>query len=98
MTAWTRSAGAMLPDCLAADDLAAAARRTGVVKRASKMTGTLLLALVPVGVGREAQPPWAQWAATVPQVEGHVDVSPEALQQRMHKRALAFLQAMRRQA
>jgi hypothetical protein len=37
-------------------------------------------------------------AAKVTQVEGHVAVSPEALHQRMNKRAMAFLQEMIQQA
>jgi hypothetical protein len=88
----------MLTDFFASDDIEAAARRTGFVKRTSKITGTLFLALVTFGVWSEAKTTLAQWAAKATQVEGHGDVSPEALHPRMHKRAMAFLQAMIQQA
>ena len=55
MTACTRSAVAMLTDFFASDDIEAAARRTGFVKRTSKITGTLFLALVTFGVWSEAK-------------------------------------------
>jgi Transposase DDE domain len=98
MTACTRSAVAMLTDFFASDDIEAAARRTGFVKRESKITGKLFLALVTFGVWSEAKTTLAQLAAKVTQVEGHVAVSPEALHQRMNKRAMAFLQEMIQQA
>jgi Transposase DDE domain len=98
MTACTRSAVAMFTDFFASDDIEAAARRTGFVKRTSKITGKLFLALITFGVWSEAKTTLAQLAAKVTQVEGHVDVSPEALHQRMNKRAIAFLQAMIQQA
>jgi hypothetical protein len=88
----------MLTDFLAADDIEAAARRTGFVKRASKITGTLFLALLTFGAWSDAKTTWAQRAAKVTQVEDHGDVSPEALHQRMHQRAMAFLQDMIPQA
>ena len=49
MPACTRSALAMLTDFFSSDDIEATARRTGFVKRASKMTGKLFLALVTFG-------------------------------------------------
>jgi hypothetical protein len=88
----------MLTDFFASNDIEAAARRTGFVKRVSKVTGKLFLALVTLGVWSEAKTTLAQLAAQVTQVEGHVDVSPEALHQRMNKRAIAFLQEMIRPA
>jgi Transposase DDE domain len=98
MTACTRSALAMLTDFFASDDIEATARRTGFVKRASKITGKLFLALVTFGSWSDAQTTLAQLAAKVTQVMEHVEVSPEALHQRMNKRALVFLQEMIRQA
>ena len=98
MTACTRSALAMLTDFFASDDIEAAARRTGFVKRASKITGKLFLALVTFGSWSDAQTTLAQLAAKVTQVVEHVEVSPEAIHQRMNKRALVFLQDMIRQA
>ncbi len=88
----------MFTDFLASDDIEATARRTGFVKRASKSTGKLFLALVTFGTWSEAKTTLAQWAAKVTQVDQHVEVSPEAMHQRMNKKAMAFLQDMIRQA
>ena len=78
MTACTRSALAMLTDFFASNDIEATARRTGFVKRASKITGKLFLALVTFGSWSDAQTTLAQLAAKVPQVVeqggGAVDV------------------------
>ena len=98
MTACTRSALAMLTDFFSSDDIEATARRTGFVKRASKITGKLFLTLVTFGSWSDAQTTLAQLAAKVTQVVEHVEVSPEAIHQRMNKRALVFLQDMIRQA
>jgi Transposase DDE domain len=98
MTACTRSAISMLTDFFASDDIEATARRTGFVKRASKITGKLFLALVTFGAWSDAKTTLAQLAAKVTQVDEHVDVSPEALHQRMNKHAIAFLQDMIQQA
>src|SRR5215470_17123176 len=98
MTASTCRAVAMLTDFFASDDIEATARRTGVVKRASKMTGKIFLALVPCGVWSDAATMLAPLAATVTQGGEQLAVSPEALQQRRHKRALVLLQAMIRHA
>lgn len=98
MTACTRSALAMLTDFFSSDDIEATARRTGFVKRASKITGKLFLALVTFGSWSDAQTTLAQLAAKVTQVVEQVEVSPEAIHQRMNKRALVFLQDMIRQA
>src|SRR6266702_6180770 len=98
MTASTRSAVSMLTDFFASDDIEATARRTGFVKRASKITGKIFLALVTFGVWSDAATTLAQLAAKVTQLGEQLEVSPEALHQRMHKRALVFLQEMIRQA
>jgi hypothetical protein len=98
MTASTRSAVSMLTDFFAADDIEAAARRTGFVKRASKITGKLFLALVTFGAWSDATTTLVQLAAKVTQLGAQREVSPEAIHQRMNKGALAFLQDMIRQA
>ncbi len=98
MPACTRSAVAMLTAFFAADDSEATARRTGFVQRTSKITGKLLLALVTFGGWSEAKTTLVQLAAKVTQLGQQVDVSPEAIQQRMHRKAIAFLQDLIRQA
>ncbi len=98
MTPGTHSTLSMLTDFFASDDIEAAARRTGFVKRASKLTGKLFLALVTFGAWSDAPTTLAQLAAKVTQLEGQVEVSPEAIHQRMNQRALAFLQDMLHQA
>ena len=98
MTTCTRSAVSMLTDFFSSDDIEAAARRTGFVKRASKLSGKLFLALVTFGAWSDANTTLAQLAAKVTQLGEQVEVSPEAMHQRMNKRALAFLQDMIRQA
>src|SRR5215813_194909 len=98
MTTGTRSAVSMLTDFFASDAIEAAARRTGFVKRTSKLTGKLFLALVTFGAWSDATTTLAQLAAKVTQLDEQVAVSPEAIHQRMNQRALAFLQDMLRQA
>jgi Transposase DDE domain len=98
MTTCTRSAVSMLTDFFASDDIEAAARRTGFVKRASKLTGKLFLALVTFGTWSDATTTLAQLAAKVTQLDDQLAISPEAIYQRMNKRALAFLQDMLQQA
>src|ERR1700757_1671948 len=98
MTTGTRSAVSILTDFCASDAIEATARRTGFVKRTSKLTGKLFLALVTFGAWSDATTTLAQLAAKVTQLDQQVEVSPEAMHQRMNQRALAFLQAMIRQA
>jgi hypothetical protein len=57
----------MLTDFFASDDIEATARRTGFVKRTSKMTGKLFLTLVTFGSWSEAQTTLAQLAAKATQ-------------------------------
>lgn len=75
-----------------ADQIEASARRTKFVQRASKITGQLFLTLVTLGRWRMPKTSLAQLVAKAAQLEHSVDVRPEALQQRMNERALAFLQ------
>jgi hypothetical protein len=98
MSEYTPSALAMLTEFVAADDIEHTARRTGFVQRASKITGKIFLALVTVGVWSDATTTLAQLATKVTQLGEQREVSPEALHQRMNKRALGFLQEMIRQA
>ena len=86
MPAGTRRAIAMFTDFFAAADLEATARRTGFVQRTAKITGTLLLALVPVGTGREGQTTLAHLAAKGTPWCQPGAVSPEAMPQRMHQK------------
>src|ERR1044071_8818652 len=76
----------------------ACARRTGFVRRTSKITGKVFLALVTVGTWSLARTSLAQLAAKGAQLPTPVDVSPEALHQRMTQRAVAFLRAMLQRA
>src|SRR5262245_60316501 len=98
MTTETRSAVSMLTEFFASDAIEAAARRTGFVKRTSKLTGKLFLALVTFGAWSDATTTLAQLAAKVTQLDEQVEVSPEAIHQRLNQRALAFLQDMLQQA
>jgi hypothetical protein len=88
----------MLSEFCSAEQLEAVARQRGVVQCASTMTGKISLALVSFGMWRNAKTMLAQWAAKVPHLSQRFAVSPEALPQRMNKRALAFLQELLRQA
>src|SRR5712692_2683582 len=85
---------AMLTEFFSAEQIEATARRTGFVRRTSKITGKLFLALVTFGGWSDATTTLAQLVAKATQFGGQVAVSPEALYQRMNKRALAFLQEM----
>lgn len=76
----------------------ACARRTGFVRRTSKLTGKAFLALVTLGTWSTRKTSLAQLAAKAAQLPTPVDVSPEALHQRMTRRAVVFLQAMLQRA
>src|SRR5499426_4864590 len=73
------------------EHIEASARRTKFVQRASKITGKLFLALVTFGRWGTAKTTVAQLAAKAAQLDGPVEITPEALQQRMTARAVAFL-------
>ena len=83
-----------LTEFFAADQIEASARRTKFVQRASKITGKLFLALVTVGRWGAAKTTVPQLAAKAAQLDVPVDITPEALQQRMTARAVAFLQEL----
>ena len=98
MAEQSSSALAMLTEFFSAEHIEAVARQTGFVRRTSKITGNIFLALITFGMWSDAKTTLAQLAAKVPQLRQHVAVSPEAIDQRMNKRALAFLQELIRQA
>src|SRR5918996_2049307 len=98
MAEQSSSALAMLTEFFSAEHSEAVARQTGFVRRTSKITGNIFLALITFGMWSDAKTMLAQLAAKVPQLRQHVAVSPEAIYQRMNKRALAFLQELIRQA
>ena len=81
-----------LTEFFSTDQIEASARRTKFVQRASKITGKLFLALVTFGRWSAAKTTVAQLAAKAAQLDEPVDITPEALQQRMTVRAVAFLQ------
>jgi hypothetical protein len=85
---------ARLTEFFSSDQIEASARRTGFVQRASKITGKLFLALVTIGPWSEGKTSLAQLAAKAAQLPEPVEISPEAIQQRMTVRARAFLQDM----
>ena len=90
----TQSALSMLTEFFATDTIEQTARRTGFVKRTSKITGKLFLALITFGLWSDAKTTLAQLAAKVSQLGTQQSVTAEALHQRMNKRAVAFLQAL----
>ncbi len=98
MTEYTPSALAMLTEFFSSEVIETTARRTGFVQRTSKITGKIFLVLVTFGGWSEAKTTLAQLAAKVTSWVAHLEVSPEAIYQRMNKRAHAFLQEMIRHA
>src|SRR5215475_9760610 len=83
-----------LTEFFATDQIEASARRTKFVQRASKITGKLFLALVTLGRWSAAKTTVPQLAAKAAQLDDPVTITPEALQQRMTARAVAFLQEL----
>jgi DDE family transposase len=81
-----------LTEFFATDQIEASARRTKFVQRASKITGKVFLALITFGRWGTAKTTVPQLAAKAAQLDVPVDITPEALQQRMTARAVAFLQ------
>src|ERR1051325_5401720 len=81
-----------LTEFFSTDQIEASARRTKFVQRASKITGKLFLALVTFGRWSAAKTTVPQLAAKAAQLDVPVEITPEALQQRMSVRAVAFWQ------
>jgi hypothetical protein len=78
--------------------LEACARRTGFVRRTSKLTGKVFVALVTLGAWSTRKTSLGQVVAKAAQLPMAVDVSPEALHQRMTQRAVAFLRELLQRA
>jgi len=76
----------------------ACARQTGFVRRTSKLTGKVFLALVTFGAWSTRMTSLGQLVAKAAQLPTPVDISPEALQQRMTWRAVAFLRVLLQRA
>jgi hypothetical protein len=81
-----------LTEFFSSDQIEASARHTKFVQRTSKITGKLFLALITLGRWSTAKTTVPQLAAKAAQLNVPVDITPEALQQRMTARAVAFLQ------
>ena len=87
-----------LTEFFTTDQIEASARRTGFVRRTSKITGKVFLALVTFGAWATPKTSLAQLTAKGAQLPTPVEVSPEALHQRMTRRAVAFLRELLQQA
>jgi hypothetical protein len=98
MAEQSSSALTMLTAFFSAEHIEVVARQTSCVQCTSNMTGKIFLALVTFGVWSDAKTTLAPLAAKVPPLRQHVAVSPEAIDQPMNKRALAFLHELIRQA
>src|SRR5919197_261376 len=81
-----------LTEFFSRDQIEASARRTKFVQRTSKISGKLFLALITLGRWSTARTTVPQLAAKAAQLDEPVNITPEALQQRMTARAVAFLQ------
>jgi hypothetical protein len=94
----TLNAMAMLTEFFTSDTIEQTARRTGFVKRTSKITGKVFLALVTFGLWSNAKTTLSQLAAKMRGFgDAHV-ASAEAIHQRMNTRTVAFLQDLIQQA
>jgi hypothetical protein len=80
-----------LTEFFATDQIEACARRTKFVQRTSKITGKLFLALVTFGRWSAPKTTVPQLVAKAAQLDVPIEITPEALQQRMTARAVAFL-------
>jgi hypothetical protein len=87
-----------ITEFFATAQIEACARRTGFVRRTSKLTGKVFLALVTFGTWSTRTTSLGQLAAKAAQLPTPVDISPEALHQRMTQRAVAFLRALLQRA
>jgi hypothetical protein len=92
MKDYSPNALSMLTEFFTSDIIDQTARRTGFVRRRSKMTGKVFLALVTFGLWSNAKTTLSQLAAKMRQLGAHHVVSAEAIPQRMNPRAVAFLQ------
>jgi hypothetical protein len=98
MKDYSPNALSMLTEFFTSDTIEQTARRTGFVRRKSKITGKTFLALVTFGLWSNAKTTLSQLAAKMGQFGAHQVVSAEAIHQRMNKRATAFLEDLMQQA
>ena len=98
MNDYSPSALSMLTEFFTSDTIEQTARRTGFVRRRSKITGKVFLALITFGLWSNAKTTLLQLAAKMRQFGDHQGVSAEAIHQRMNKRAVAFLQDLMQEA
>jgi hypothetical protein len=98
MKDYSPNALSMLTEFFTSDTIEQTARRTGFVRRKSKMTGKVFLALVTFGLWSNAKTTLSQLAAKMRRFGDHQAVSAEAIHQRMNPRAVAFLQDLMEQA
>lgn len=87
-----------ITEFFATDQIEVSARQTGFVRRTSKGTGKIFLALMTVGAWSTPKTSWAQLAAQGAHLPTPVDLSPEALHPRMTQRAVTFLRALLQRA
>lgn len=87
-----------ITEFFATDQIEASARQTGFVRRTSKVTGKIFLALMTVGAWSTPKTSLAQLAAKGAHLPTPVALSPEALHQRMTQRAVTFLRALLQRA
>lgn len=85
---------AKLTEFFSADQIEASARRTKFVQRTSKITGKVFLALITFGRWGAPKTTVPQLAAKAALLDEPVEITPEALQQRMTARAVAFLREL----
>ena len=98
MKDYSPNALSMLTEFFTSDTIEQTARRTGFVRRTSKITGKAFLALVTFGLWSNAKTTLSQLAAKMRRFGAHHVVSAEAIHQRMNPRAVAFLQDLMEQA
>jgi hypothetical protein len=91
MNDYSPSALTMLTEFFTTNTIEQTARRTGFVKRTSKITGKVFLALVTFGLWSHPKTTLSQLAAKMRQFGAHQPVSAEAIHQRMNRRAVVFL-------
>ena len=84
------SAVTKLTEFFSTDQIEASARRTKFVQRTSKIPGQLFPALMTVGRWSAPQTTVPQLVAKAAHLDVPVEVTPEALQQRMTESAVAF--------
>lgn len=94
MSDYSPNALAILTEFFTSETIEQIARRTGFVKRTSKITGKVFLALVTFGLWNDAKTTLSQLATKVTQLGIDQHVSAEAIHQRLNKRAAAFLQEL----